>query len=378
MEQTQNPLRTTAYFFIIIIGLAVTFIILRELGEIFIPLVVAYLMFFVFSPLNNYLKKKNIPEWGAILTDIFILLVLFGGISSIIINSFSQFGEQLPGYEKKLDKIISSAAMSIGLNDPSLTNFHISETLKRIDYKMLAGNLFSSTFSGLGSLLFIIFFFIFVITGHKNIYNAIQKRYNHNKSGDQLIGKKNKDKPESGDDSEEKGKVVQNTFDEITTQVQRYVVTKFFISLITAIVEGGTVWLFGIDFAVVWAVLIFILNFIPNVGSLISLTLPCIMALIQFGSFTIPLTLGIILFTLDTILGNYVEPKIFGESLDLNPLVVLLALLLWGYIWGIVGAVLSVPLTSIIKIMVSKSDSPNLVFISNIMSNNSNGKHKLS
>ena len=371
MDQTNSPLKTAAYFFTIVIGLAVTFIILRELSDIFIPLIIAYFLFFVFSPLNRFLQKKKIPIWGTIIIDLLIILIIFGGISSIIIDSFSRFGEQLPDYEKKLNSIVSSSAISFGINDPAFKDFKITELLMGLNYKPIAGSVFTSTLSALGSLLFILFFFIFVITGHSNVYDAIRKRYLHKRIGETPKGKKNKDSQKNGEDPDEQKKKeisIQKTFEEITDQVQKYIVTKFFISLTAAIIEGLAIWIFGVDFVIVWAVLIFLLNFIPNIGSLIALTLPCLMALVQFGSLPLALLLAGILFVLDTIMGNIVEPKVFGDRLGLNPLVILLSLLLWGYVWGIAGALLSVPLTAIIKIIISKSDSPNLIFINNLMS----------
>lgn len=375
MDQTNSPLRNAAYFFTIVIGLAVTFIILRELSDIFIPLIIAYFLFFVFSPLNRFLQKKKIPIWGTIIIDLLVVLVIFGGISSIIIDSFSRFGEQLPDYEKKLNSIVSSTAISFGINDPAFKNFKITELLMGFNYKPIAGSVFTSTFSALGSLLFILFFFIFVITGHSNIYEAIRKRYLHKRIEDIPKGKKNKDNLDNTKDKDEhkqKELSIQKTFQEITDQVQKYIVTKFFISLATAIIEGLAILIFGVDFVIVWAVLIFLLNFIPNIGSLIGLSLPCLMALVQFGSLPLALLLAGILFVLDTIMGNIVEPKVFGDRLGLNPLVILLSLMLWGYLWGIVGALLSVPLTAIIKIIISKSDSPNLIFINNLMSTGPN------
>ena len=367
MEQKKNALRSAAYFFIIVMGIVVVFFIFKVLQDIFIPLIIAYFLFFVFSPLNNFLAKKKIPVWGYIIIDIFIVLLIFTIFSSVIINSFLQFGDQLPEYQKKLDSIVSSSAVSLGINDPSLRNFHISDIAKNIDYKMVAGNMFTSTFSAIGTLFFVLFFYIFIVTGHSNIYNAIKKRQ---LNGSRKVHSDKSHTQQSEEKTTQKEKTVEGTFEEITFQVQHYMVTKFVISLITAIVEGLAIWIFGVDFVIVWTVLIFVLNFVPNIGSIIALTLPVLMALVQFGSITTALILGIVLFILDTIMGNIVEPKVFGEQLDLNPLIILLSLLLWGYIWGIIGALLSVPLTAIIKIMISKSDSPNLIFIHDLMSGN--------
>lgn len=361
MEEKQNSLKSTAYVFIIIIGIAVIFSILKLLADIFIPFVIAYFMFFVFSPLNQFLQKYKIPVWSTIIIDIVIVLLIFASISSLIIDSFSEFNKFLPEYERKLNSIITSTAVSLGIKDPALQDFRIAEVISKIDYKLVAGSVFTSTFAALGSLLFILFFFIFVVTGHNNIYIAVSKRY---------LNKKNN--PSSGKEKSKDDGKIKRTFQDITNQVQRYIVTKFLISLSTGIIEGTVIWIFGVDFVIVWGVLIFLLNFIPNIGSLVGLSLPVIMLLIQTGSIPAALTLAAVLIVIDTVIGNIIEPKIFGDRLGLNPLVILFSLLLWGYIWGILGALLSVPLTAVLKIIISRSDSPNMVFINDLMSSGPN------
>jgi predicted PurR-regulated permease PerM len=97
--------------------------------------------------------------------------------------------------------------------------------------------------------------------------------------------------------------------------------------------------------------------------------LPSLMALVQYESFGYAIFLALVLIIVQNIIGNIIEPKIFGDRLGLNPLVILLSLLLWGYIWGIIGMFLSVPLTAIIKIVFSNSSSKNMRFITNLMSN---------
>ncbi len=93
------------------------------------------------------------------------------------------------------------------------------------------------------------------------------------------------------------------------------------------------------------------------------------MTLVQFESFGYTLIVAAIIISVQNIIGNIIEPKIMGERLGLNPLVILISLLIWGYIWGIVGMFLSVPLTAIIKIIFSRSHSETLTFISDLMGN---------
>jgi predicted PurR-regulated permease PerM len=115
--------------------------------------------------------------------------------------------------------------------------------------------------------------------------------------------------------------------------------------------------LFGIHFAVLWGVLAFALNFIPNIGSLISVVPPVAITLFQTGSVTKTLVVAGILITIQMVVGNVVEPKVMGRGLNLSPLVVLLSLLFWGWMWGIAGMLLSVPLTAAIKIGMEQLDS---------------------
>lgn len=357
MEDNKSRLPSALTISVAFLAIVVFFAVLRLLADIFIPLVIAYFIFFVFSPMNRYLQKKRVPLFAVMLLDILIILILAGGISTLLVDSFSRFGSELPAYEKKLNELVTSTAASFNMKDPSLKNFDARKALMTIDYKLLAGSLFSSTFSFLGSLFLVLFFFIFVATGHNKIMHAFQRRF--------VSEKKNSDESKETANS---SKSVRETFQEITDQVQKYVTTKLMISLVTGTVEGVIIWAFGVDFALVWAVIIFLFNFIPNIGSIIGIMFPIVMALVQFGSLGYALILLAVLIVVDTILGNYVEPKVFGDRLGLNPLVVLLALLLWSYIWGIIGALLSVPLTSVLKIIISRSESKDMKLINDLMS----------
>ncbi|MEI7810872.1 MAG: AI-2E family transporter [Ignavibacteria bacterium] len=387
MEQNKSHFSASTAFFINLMGIVVIFMLLKELSEIFVPLVIAYFLFFVFMPLNNLLTKKKIPQAVQIVVDLLIIIILFGGISSVIIDSFSRLGQELPGYETKLNDIVSNTAASFGVKDPHFLNFRISNVLTGLDYGLLAGNIFSSTFSLIGTIFFVLFFFIFVFTGHTNIYKAICKRYLISHINSTELNKTHKERTtltetpdkmkteeiitetEGNNELNKKKEILlQDTLQEITNQIQKYVTAKFAISLAVSISTGIVLLLFKVDFVIVWSVLTFSLNFIPNIGSLIAVALPFLIALVQFGSAGYALMIAAILIIIHNIFGNIIEPKIFGRRLGLNPLVILLSLLLWGYIWGIVGALLSVPLTAILKIIISRSDSPNLQFISDLMS----------
>ncbi|HEX2983657.1 MAG TPA: AI-2E family transporter [Ignavibacteriales bacterium] len=146
-------------------------------------------------------------------------------------------------------------------------------------------------------------------------------------------------------------------------------VGKLLLSLLIGFIYAVILWLFGVDFFIVWGTITFLLNFVPNIGSLISAALPALMSLIQYESFGYTLILILVLVLAENITGNFIEPKVLGGSLGLNPLIILLSFLLWGYIWGVVGAILSIPLTSIFKIIIANSRSNKLKFLHELLDN---------
>ncbi len=368
-------------FFISVVGIVVIFIVLKELQHIFIPLVIAYFLFFVFEPLNKFLINKKIPSLLAILTDLVIIVGVFWAISRVILDSFSRLGQELPAYQEKLNSIVIRTAQSFGLNDSMFSEFNFQTILKDLDYGGIASGFFSSTLSLFSTVFFVLFFFIFVSTGHKNILEAIKKRFVEKNVKSSIKELKKKREPEIDSQVESRSKSdfeqlkqskeekIEGTFKNITQQIQGYIAAKFLISLLTGSLVGVILWLFGVDFAIVWAVLTFLLNFIPNIGSVIAVILPALMTLVQFESFGYTLLVSLIIVGVQNIIGNIIEPKIMGNRLGLNPLVILLSLLVWGYIWGIMGMFLSVPLTAIVKIAISNSNSKNMNFLSDLMGN---------
>lgn len=136
----------------------------------------------------------------------------------------------------------------------------------------------------------------------------------------------------------------------IAERLRGYLWARTIMGLMTAILYVVWLWIFGIDLLFVWALLTFFLNFIPTLGSLIAGILPVLYALVQ-KDFGTALIVGAGILVIEQIMGNYVDPRVQGRKVSLSPLVVLIALLLWGWIWGIAGAVLAVPMTITIAII---------------------------
>ena len=139
---------------------------------------------------------------------------------------------------------------------------------------------------------------------------------------------------------------------DIISQVTRYLAAKFFISLGFGLITAVGLSLIGLEFAILWGVIGFVLNFIPTLGSIVGGVSTCLFALIQFWPNPVPVIM-VIAFTLisNMVIGYFFDPRIIGAHVGISPLMVLVSLGIWGYIWGFAGMILAVPMTVIIKIV---------------------------
>jgi AI-2 transport protein TqsA len=157
------------------------------------------------------------------------------------------------------------------------------------------------------------------------------------------------------------------TYADIESKIRSYVGTLTAISAATAMLVGLILWAFGLQLAVVFAVLVFVLNFIPSIGSIIATLLPIPIAYAQFvATADVPhwwALVGVIAIpaTIHMIIGYAIEPRIMGEGLELDPVTILFALAFWGLLWGPIGAILAVPITAVIRIILTRFESFKLI-----------------
>ena len=144
-------------------------------------------------------------------------------------------------------------------------------------------------------------------------------------------------------DASERRKAM-NAIDVIAELLRVYLVARTILGVITAILYAAWLWIFGVDLLVVWALLAFLLNYVPTLGSLVAGVLPVIYAFVQ-KDFGTAIAVGAGIFVIEQVMGNYVDPRVQGRQVSLSSLVVLITLLVWGWIWGIAGAILAVPIT---------------------------------
>ena len=303
----------------------------KIMASFILPVAVAIMMSFVFLPIIKKINKKLKIPWtlSTILVIVLFIFLLFG-ISSILVSSLKSIVSEYPKYESKFLNVYKLIAEKMNLEFDAGESFitNLWKNLGVQKYAQKAAVFLSSGLVSFGKSIFLIIIMIFFIEIEVNL---------------------TKEKLDSFFSSLNK---FQTICKQIVYQTVRYVSIKFYISLATGILVFFVTYFLGMDFAIVWAFIAFIMNFIPVFGSIFSVGITTIFAMIQFAPhFGKAIFILIFLTSINMVLGNIVEPKIEGKNLGLSPFAILVSLSLWGYIWGFVGMILAVPLTVIIKII---------------------------
>jgi AI-2 transport protein TqsA len=176
--------------------------------------------------------------------------------------------------------------------------------------------------------------------------------------------------------SDQQLKRLSGLFKEIDHDVKTYIGVKTFLSLLTAVVSWVIMWVAGLEFAAFWALLIFVLNFIPNIGSIIATILPGFMALVQFDTLSPFLIILFGVGTVQFVIGNIIEPNLMGRSLNISPLVIIISLVAWGVMWGVAGMFLSIPITMVAILIMYNFE--NTRWIALLLSRDGKLKHEAS
>jgi predicted PurR-regulated permease PerM len=152
----------------------------------------------------------------------------------------------------------------------------------------------------------------------------------------------------------------------INRQIQKYLAVKTVTSLLTGALTVLVLVIFGVDFALLLGFLAFVLNYIPSIGSIVATLIAGLMAFFQFGNSLTPVWVLLLLGIIQTVIGNFIDPKLMGRTLDLSPLLVIFSLIFWGWLWGVAGMFLAVPLLAVFKIIFE--NVPSLKFLAVLMS----------
>jgi predicted PurR-regulated permease PerM len=298
--------------------------------SIITPFLLALFISVICAQPISWMEKNRIPRWLALIIVIFGLIVLFSGFSFLIGGTVSSFSGNLSKYESTLTTISNSFIQYLndqGLKIPQDQISNLIQPAKILEYTASALN---TLFNMMGTT-FVIFLIILFILMEFGSFSVKAKAIRT-----------------------ESGKSI-SYFSTILRNIRHYLAIKTILCLSIGILIYLALIIIGVDYPLLWALIGGIMNYIPNIGSIIS-TIPTVLfALVQLGLGGALWTLGATML-IHNILGNFIEPRIMGRGLGLSTLVVFLSLLFWGFILGMVGMFLSVPFTMTIKIMLEQNE----------------------
>jgi len=320
---------------LILVGVIAAFLIgvtLLELRTVLVPFAVALLLSIMFQPLVVYLKSKRIPNYLSLLAVLLSLALALGLIGLVVYQSARSLANSIDHYEDRIIEIVEqaeqTAARYAGPLGLDVEDLDISRMVDASFFSSLLQGGVGSFFTFLANAFMVLLFMLFILAGSGEFSVKVRQAY-----------------------PPEIATRVEGATYNIVRGVQRYLVAKTFVSALTGVLIGLTLWILGVDFPVFWGFTAFILNFIPNIGSIAAVLLAFLASMLQFPTLLIPLATLVCLALIQLVVGNLIDPWVMSTNLDLSPLLVIVSLIFWGWLWGIAGAVLAVPLIATIKVI---------------------------
>ncbi|WP_096085815.1 AI-2E family transporter [Agaribacterium haliotis] len=287
-----------------------------------IPIAVSVLLWSLLDAIRNYYFKHlflgRFPHALCTTLAIATVAVFIYIVYAIVVSQSDSLERTAPIYQENFRTLISKLSDAV----PTIDHMDLETLTQDIDIGAVLSYIASSAGSLFKNIGLVAIYLGFMLAEQPLIARKLHKlQQNHSGAG-------------------ELPRLTQH----IAATIKRYMWMKTVISLLTALISYAVLALVGVDFAEVWALLIFLLNFIPNIGSIIGVIFPALLTLIQFDSFTPFFIVSIGLGCTQFFIGNVIEPAYMGKSLNLSSLMIILSLTFWGTIWGIAGMFLAVPL----------------------------------
>ena len=298
--------------------------------SIITPFLLALFISIICAQPISWLEKKRIPRWLALIIVILGLIVLFSGFTFLIGGTLSSFSGNLSKYESTLTTISNSFIQYLNEKGLKIPRDQISNMIQPAKILEFTASALNTIFNMVGStfIIFLIILFILMEFGSFSVKaKAIQIE------SDKSI----------------------SYFSTILQNIRHYLAIKTLLCISVGILVYLALFIIGVDYPLLWALIAGVMNYIPNIGSFVA-TIPTVLfALVQLGLGGALWTLGSTM-VIHNILGNFIEPRLMGRGLGLSTLVVFLSLLFWGFILGMVGMFLSVPFTMTIKIILEQNE----------------------
>lgn len=322
-----------AHTVILLIGVVYILYVTKVL---LLPFVIALLIWYFVKSIRDFLAqnewvRRKLPLW---LQNVVVFGIIFGVLAIVgrmLAGSIDSFVQALPRYEANIFRVNRSLVEQYNVNALDYVQRYWGD----FNFSTVIEPIINSLSQVLSDGFLIVIYVIFIML-EESTFSKKHRIFFKNPN-----------------------KYVQSRalVHEIDQSFSHYISIKTFTSFLTGMISYIILLLLGVDSPTLWAILIFLLNFIPNIGSILATLFPTLIAILQSGELSLGLWVLGLVGSVQIVIGNFVEPKMMGNSLNISPLVVILSLVAWGAIWGILGMVLSVPLMVMAIIIMSKFDS---------------------
>lgn len=313
---------------------------LRAAAALILPFLIAVFLAVVNVPLMNWLVRMRVPKPLAVLLTVLAAASVIGVLVGLLAQSVNQLTEVLPAYRARMGELAASLTalgaslglpveqMRADLQSVSLAAFGTVDTIGAVigNTGAIVGNAVRTVGAFLSNAFLVFLTVVFILFEAAGFPAKIRLAFGA-----------------EGDPFGHLGR--------ISAQIQTYLATKAAVSATTGILIGGWVALMGLDFPLLWGVLAFMFNFIPTLGSVFAAVPAVLLAVVQPGlGFGSAMLIAAGYLVVNVAFGNLIEPTLLGRRLGLSTLVVFVSLVFWGWVWGPVGMLFSVPLTMVVKI----------------------------
>ncbi len=314
---------------IVTAAIAIVVIFLELTASIVAPMLLAVFIAIVATPPLRWMRRFGMPKWAALVFIVFVLLDVGSLFLLVFTGALEGFRDSLPGYRERFMLLSEQFGGWLEAAGMAGSREAVPDIFDSAKVSALVRTILSNVSGLFGTGLLILLAVVFMLLEAPNLPAKLQTAFHFTEEAEARLQR-------------------------VLNAVSQYMAIKSLTSLATALCVWILLWFFGIDFAVLWALLAFLFNFIPFVGALLMMIPPVLLALVQTDLGTALMVAAGIL-VVNTVIGSILEPKIMGRGLGISTLAVFLSLLFWGWVLGTVGVFLSVPLTMALMIALEAS-----------------------
>jgi AI-2 transport protein TqsA len=315
---------------LVVVAVVVAGAALYWLRGILTPLALAIFLMIMIDSFVRVLKSRVsiLPDWAAMPLALVVSVILFGLTAFLIADNAASFASQLTGYGPKLNGLLARISVAVGVGFPS----SIDQLLDGLNPTKYVGPLMQGLQSFASNAVFVLIYLGFLLAS----------RHGFGRKAVRLF-------PERTERHE-----ATLVFTRIRNGVERYLWIQTVLGALIAVGSWAVMAAVGLDNALFWAFLIFVAGYIPIIGGAVGMFLPPLFALVQFETLWQAIVLFVVLTAINFIVGNVLQPRMQGSSLNLDPVVVLLSLAFWGVLWGVAGMFLSTPLAVMAMVILAQ------------------------